>query len=494
MASRRNIINPPKHPTVQNNIAINRFRETISRLCRRMIITGMCAGITVVGLGQQKNIFSPEIFIGQVVAHHPVAKQAAILKDRAGAQLLAARGAFDPVAELTTEQKTLDGTNYYRYTQPMLKIPTAAGATLKAGWENSEGPYINPEKTNGVASYVGVDIAVLNGLFMDKKRAVLRQAKLFLEQSEQEQRAIINDLLLDAYTSYWDWAASWQLYKIYTAYVEVASQRMRLVRIAQSNGDRSVGDTIEAATQLMNYQLMQSAALMDMNNKLLELSLFLWTAEGETYLLPENYEPAELSQSASMPLPDSMTANISANHPEIQIQQFKLKTLEVERRLKLQALLPLVNLQANLLSKDYFRYDKLSTYYLENNYKYGVRVQVPIFFRQGRGDYRDVKLKIRSANLELEQKTWQIQTKLRQYHNEAKQLQVQISQISAMLRNYRSLLSLEELRFTQGESSLFLVNSRESKMLETEQKLIELQQKYIKAVYSARWAAGLLVN
>ena len=48
------------------------------------------------------------------------------------------------------------------------------------------------------------------------------------------------------------------------------------------------------------------------------------------------------------------------------------------------------------------------------------------------------------------------------------------------------------LRFNNGESSLFLINSRETNVLEIKQKIIELEMKLMKAFYTLNWAAGLL--
>jgi len=46
-------------------------------------------------------------------------------------------------------------------------------------------------------------------------------------------------------------------------------------------------------------------------------------------------------------------------------------------------------------------------------------------------------------------------------------------------------------RFFNGESSLFLINARELKTIETKQKLIELKSKNRKALVSLKWSAGL---
>jgi outer membrane protein TolC len=54
------------------------------------------------------------------------------------------------------------------------------------------------------------------------------------------------------------------------------------------------------------------------------------------------------------------------------------------------------------------------------------------------------------------------------------------------------LLQVEETKFNLGESSLFLVNARENKLLETEQKYAELRAKFFISLQAIQAAAGTL--
>jgi outer membrane protein TolC len=85
-----------------------------------------------------------------------------------------------------------------------------------------------------------------------------------------------------------------------------------------------------------------------------------------------------------------------------------------------------------------------------------------------------------------------LETKLRQYFNEWRQLGQQIQLQQQAIASYAQLQRGEEIRFQNGESSLFLINSREQKTIEARQKLIELQGKEQKARASVLWAAGTL--
>jgi hypothetical protein len=54
------------------------------------------------------------------------------------------------------------------------------------------------------------------------------------------------------------------------------------------------------------------------------------------------------------------------------------------------------------------------------------------------------------------------------------------------------LVKAEESKFEQGESSLFLINSRETKAMESAEKLIDLKAYLFKSVYGLQASAGVL--
>ncbi len=451
--------------------------------------------VTIQCFAQNKNtqIFALDDFIRQVKLYHPLAKQADIQVDKALAELMAAKGSFDPSAEFDASRKTFDGKNYYYYTNPQLTIPLPIG-NIKTGIENNGGDYLTSEITKGKSSYLGIEIPLAKGLLLDKRRAVLQQAKILRNQSVQERLLMFNNLLFDAYNAYWQWAAGYQQYIAYSRFAEVAANRMRLVRIAFSNGDRAMADTVEAYTQVQNYELMQAEAFLKLNNAKLELANYLWLENYTGYQLPDNYIPDSLkfTISSSFKSLDDLLAQSTQQNPSLQIYGFKLSSLEVERKLKFQSLLPYFSVKANLLNKDYYALKSLGYNLIENNYKWGVNFKLPLFLREARGDYKKAQLKIKEANLEFINKRQQTENKIRSYFNEFYSLLGQLRISGSMYQNYLSLLRTEELKFAQGESSLFIVNSRENKVIEILQKRIEVAFKCYKSKYAMEWAAGVL--
>ncbi len=443
---------------------------------------------------QKQEMFTVDAFIQFVKQFHPLAKQANLQVDKAAAELLSAKGGFDPALTLETSNKTFDGKNYYYYTNPEVKIATPIGVDIKTGLENNGGLFLTEEATAGKTSYLGVEVALAKGLLMDKRRATLRQARIFQNQSEQERLKMINDLLFDAYVAYWQWAGNYQLFSIYNKFLQISTDRLRLVRIAFQNGDRSLMDTVEAFTQVQNFQLLQTEALLKFNNAGLELSNFLWLQNDSPVLLPKTYVPDTVQfalQTENQVLDQLITRSTSEN-PNLRAYDYKLGALEVERKLKMQSLLPVFNVKANLLNKDYNVIKGVDAAFLQNNYKFGVDFKMPLFLREGRGEYKKTQLKIKETNFELSNKRWETENKIRYYFNENTLLSQQITTVQNMYKNYSLLLKNEELRFSQGESSLFLVNTRENKVIESLQKMVELRIKYFKAKYATEWAAGLL--
>ncbi len=440
-------------------------------------------------------VFTPEAFIQQVKQYHPVAKQAGIQVKKADADLLSARGGFDPAFTFEGSNKTFDGKNYYFYNNPELKIPTAlAGIDIKTGLENNGGSYLNSEVTAGKNSYLGIEMPLGKGLVIDKRRATLQQAKIFQNQSQQEQLIMINDLLFTAHNSYWQWAGAYQLYSIYNRYYTIAYDRLRLVRLAYQNGDRSVMDTIEAYTQVENFAAMQADAMQKINNAGLELSNYLWMENDSAYLLPTKYVPDTMQfvrAFQEQPLEALIVRSVNEN-PNLKSYQFKLNSLEVEKKLKFQSILPTVNVKANLLNSGYNVVKGVDASFLQNNYKWGLDVKVPLFLREGRGDYTKSKLKIQETNLAFNAKKWETENKIRSYYTEANLIQQQIRSMQGAYNGYNALLRAENLKFYNGESSLFLVNARETKLIETAEKLVNLRIKYFKAKYASEWAAGVL--
>ena len=445
------------------------------------------------------NTLSAQQVMEIVKQFHPVAKQADIFIEKSKAEVTIAKGMFDPYLQNESAQKTFDGTEYYYYNRPDLTIPTWFGAEVSAGLEYLTGNRTDPMETKGQSSYLGIMVPLAKNLLMDKRRAALQTAKILRTASAVEKRNILNDLLLDAMSTYWSWVQDYRVYNILSDAVKVNERRVELVKTAFVLGDRPSIDTTEALTQLQNFQLLKSDAWLSFQNTTLELSVFLWTAAAQPYDLPAGIVPnddLQFSTIGTTTVPDlnNLLDAARKNHPELIIYDYKLDVLAVEKKLKFQELLPSVNFKYNRLGRGY---DVLKTGtgpLFENNFQYGLSLGVPLRLSQGRGEYRLAKLKIAETQLQQSQKLLQVETRVKIYFNELVTLKSQVALQEEAYKNYQALQRGEEIRFQEGESSLFLINARENKTLESLQKLQELKAKYFKVEITLQWAAGLLIQ
>ncbi len=447
---------------------------------------------------EASQVLSPEDFIAIVKTFHPVIKQADINIEKAQADITLARGGFDPSLYYSNDQKTFRGENYYNYNNTELKIPTWYGIEIKAGLDNNGGENLNSESTFGKTSYVGISVPLAKNLVMDKRRAVLKQAKIFRDQSGVERLNTINDLLYAGYSAYWNWVKEYQVFEVISNTVKINEARFDLIKIAYRQGDRPAIDTVEALAQLQNFQFLQSESLVKLQNAAVELSNFLWQQNNTWYQLGLNVAPDgnwNVQDVGSIPLAmqEELLLTARLTHPKLSMYNYKLQVLEIERKLKFQSLLPTVNLKANLLNKNYNVFKGIAVPdYFQNNNKFGVDIGIPLRLSEGRGGYKLAKLKILETNYALLLQQQEIENKIKFYYNEMIGLRQQVKIYTAAYLNYQTLFRGEDVRFKAGESSLFLLNSRENKVLEALQKLIELKTKFFKSLAAVQWAAGQL--
>lgn len=443
--------------------------------------------------GPEPKLFSSEEFITNLKRHHPVVKQADIIVEKSKAMLLAAQGQFDPFASYDVRHKTFSGKDYYSYINAGLEIPLPIGM-VRTGVEQNRGDLLTSEATAGTSSYIGLEIPVLNGLLIDKRRAALQKAKIYRNAAEQERLLLLNDIIFDAYMAYWTWAAQYKLYNLYDRFNKVAFERLRLVKISYINGDRSPMDTVEAYTQWQSFVAMQAEAAVSLNKSVFALSDFLWAENDSNYLLPPGYLP-DTASFTNKEIPVALEYYLSdqlLESPLLRNYDLKLAGMEVERRFRFQQLMPYFALKGNILSRDYYQFNGFNKGFIPANNQWGLTLQMPFFFREARGNYQLAKLKIGETRLERSFKQVQAINKVRSLFNETLLLTQQVSINRNIYQNFASLLRNEELKFKQGESSLFVLNTRENKLIETLQKEIEIRLKYLKARYSLDWVTGRL--
>ena len=182
--------------------------------------------------------------------------------------------------------------------------------------------------------------------------------------------------------------------------------------------------------------------------------------------------------------------SIIQQHPEVNQYRYKIDMLEIDQRWKREQLKPTLNLNYNALTEAVN--DNPLAEYSSANYKWGLTFSMPILLRKERGALRLADLKINDAELELASKTAVLGYKALASINEWANTAEQVELYSQTVRDYDGLLGGERQMFDAGESSLFMVNSRELGYINAQLKLIELLTKNRKAGLAANYSLGVL--
>lgn len=441
------------------------------------------------GLSVSKSSFAStdtltyKAFITLLLGHHPIAAMADLRAMAGKAEFNKAQGAFEPIIGAQYDRKYFDGKNYFSLFTSELKVPLWIGE-VKAGYDYYYGAQINPENLlpqDGMP-YVGVSLPLIQNLFTDKKRTQLRQAQLFKESASFERVSMLNDLLVNATVAYWDWSAAYQKYLLNYSALELAQQRHQMIIQSVLLGDRPMIDTTESITQVQYRQVAAQQALTEWFQATFDLSNYCWST---------NQSPVLLDTSVIAEIPESKFSlkeyvlddqlNQLSSQPELNIYRLKVKSLDYERKLKAELLKPQLNANYYLMGNGLDFSASSNQAFFTQRYKFGVDFQMPLLFAQSRSEYKLAKYKLQEVKYTYDLKQLSVANKVKIYWYELENVRSQIGNLRQIVVNNKQLLEAEQDRFFNGESNVFLINARENKYIESQEKLYELYAKLYKS-------------
>ena len=425
--------------------------------------------------------FSFNEFLGYVKKYHPLVKQADLKLNEAQANLMLARGAFDPKIEVDFSEKQFKDKNYYSILNSSFKIPTWYGIELKAGFDNAEGIYMNPENTlpNTGLTSVGISVPIGQGLLINQRMADLRKAKVAQNLNAAERNLQAIEVLYDASISYINWKRSFDEVKLYENYLENALFRYEGVTKLINQGDKPAIDSVEAGIVVKTRRLNLEDAKLKFIKSKLDLSNYLWLENNIPLELKDELEPERtLASTIKEALQINELGIIDLdNHPKIKAFDAKINMLKIEKQLKANALLPKLDLSYNYLSEP----SAFEEYRFED-YKIGVNFSIPIFLRKERAGLKLAKLKIQDTEFSLQFERKNLENKLKSQQQEIISLQKQQEYNNQLVTDFKKLLTSEDRLFNMGESSLFLINSRENALVTSQLNEIALENRYFNSI------------
>jgi outer membrane protein TolC len=455
----------------------------------RILFILIAFGLSFQTYGQQ--ILTYQEYMLWVRDFHPVAKQAEVTLRFGEEELRASRGGFDPLVYADYDRKRFKNTNYFDKREAGVVVPTWGGVELKGLIEQNTGSLLNPEKDvpdDGLIA-LGASVNVGQGLLIDRRRAALRQAQIYVESTKAERQLILNDLYLDATETYWNWASDYMNVKVLQEGVELAEQRFEMVKESYIQGDFPAIDTVEAYTQVMDRIYRLQTAQIQYFRSTQFVNTFLWDQNEEPIELLESTFPENVLNEMIFDYSKESLREYIEMHPDLRLTDFDIESLMVERRFRSNQLLPVLKVNYNFLTESFNDFG--NSQFLENNYKMGVTFGMPLFLRRERGALGLTKAKIDYKNYQRDLKLVQLKTKLESeiynFETVERQLRVFINNVNGL----QKLLDGEMIRFDIGESSLFLVNAREVSLISAQLTLNDLSGKRKSAYAKLLNAAGL---
>lgn len=418
-------------------------------------------------------------YLGFVKKYHPLVKNANLEISKAQANLMMARGGFDPKLELDYNKKQFQGTEYYSILNSSFKIPTWYGIDIKAGFDENEGYYLNPENktpNNGLTS-LGISVPLGQGLLINQRMADLRKAKIQVKLSEAEQKLEAISVLYDASIAYFNWKKNHEENLLYELYSINAKKRYDGIESLIKQGDKPAIDSIEAGIIVRNRLLALEDSKLKLTKAKLELSNFLWLENNIPLELAEAIIPEKnlgLTIQETLNSADLVNPDFSiVKHPKIEALQSKIDLLTVDKKLKANMLLPKIDVGYSYLTQPNPSIPNNS-----DNYKVGVDFYFPLFLRKERGYLKLAQYKIQESEFVRDLEKLQLTNKINAQKTEIQSLSKQQKLINKLVADYDTMLKSEERLFTLGESSLFLINTRENNLVSAQLSQIALENRF----------------
>jgi outer membrane protein TolC len=215
---------------------------------------------------------------------------------------------------------------------------------------------------------------------------------------------------------------------------------------------------------------------------------FLWDQDQPVVLNPQVLPDSVINIQAldAFVMQQKQQLNLwELNHPGLKLYSYKIDQLNLDRALRKEMLKPNIRVIYNpLADAGRVRPD------FANNFKWGLATQIPLFWRKERAELKLNTFKTTQTNLERQYKRNEWSVRINTYITEMEGYREQYRQYAQNIRNYEALTASERRLFNNGESTLFMINARETNYFQAMLKWNEWEFKGLKAALELQEAAG----
>lgn len=425
-----------------------------------------------------QEVLDLQSYLQAVTQNYPLFEKANLYDAIEEAYVLKGRGAFDPKIDSDYNRKRFSDTDYFSIWQTELKVPTRLPVDLSVGYERNEGDFLNSENSvpNNGLIYGSLNMSLLRGLMFDEQRYKLKSAELLGLKSQIEQSILVREIMNQAISSYLDWSVAYLKNSISRDYFLRMQERQQNVRELFIGGDKPAVDTLEYSLYLNTanayYLESQQTELLARQ----QAALFLWSENGEPLEILQDVQPQALQTVVEEV--QALASNIATDFqtdPLVQKIDNQMEQVENRNRLEKEQRKPRLDLKYNAISN--LGKEDLDPSFSLNDYKYGVKFEMPLRNRKARGEIALNDLKIEQYKLDRINYTQVLQNKFQRLTANVLLQEALMDVVLQKVESSQQLYDVEVIKFDLGESSVFMLNQRERNLLDTQ---IELSKAYEK--------------
>ena len=107
---------------------------------------------------------------------------------------------------------------------------------------------------------------------------------------------------------------------------------------------------------------------------------------------------------------------------------------------------------------------------------------MPLFLRKERAGVKLAQLKIQDSEFSRQIESLQLQNKVKAQEQEITSLKKQLEYTTSLVSDFDKMLKAEDRLFEIGESSLFVINSRENSLVSAQINNIAVENRFYSAI------------
>ncbi|MEY3385978.1 MAG: hypothetical protein RIR53_789 [Bacteroidota bacterium] len=428
-------------------------------------------------------------FLDLVERNHPTIRAANLEPELAEAEVRSALGRFDPFFAFNYESKVKSGNDKLTVLEGSIEQPLDMlfGPKIKAGFQRGTGFSINPEDltaTAGEAS-LGVSMPLLQGIFTDARRNNLRKAELRPDLALAQQRIERNALLRTGALRFLDWSEAAELVSVADTLLELARRRQSFIIRRSISGESALIDSTEAAQEVRRREGERLRTLRMAEQFAVDVKGLIFADNG--IQIPDPFDaPTGLTGRPDSARTTDRAINVAfAARPELRRVEIALQTARLDSTLAREFMRPNLELDAGVVAFDAGQPSAI-------DYKIGLKMQQPLFFRQASAGVQTTSVAVDRAEFALQLMRRLVEIDVRNSMIAIERSLERLTIAQEEVRLALIMVNAEQQRFTAGDASLLTLNLRERFYGEALQRLVSAKADVERANISLLWAMGII--